>query len=95
MSETAAKVQRKLWERTIAQDHFKRLQESLAAWKQNIKNSVKDVTLGALSVVKESITGDLESKAKVFCWFTGKCDFTFWKEWPLIFTGNAQTIELN
>ena len=26
----------KVW-RAIAKDHFKRLQESLAAWKQNIK----------------------------------------------------------
>jgi len=42
MSEKAANVQRKTlkqlqkaW-RTVAQDHFKRLQESLAAWKKNI-----------------------------------------------------------
>ena len=40
----AANVQRKTLEdlqkawRTIAQDHFKRLQKSLAAWRQNIKN---------------------------------------------------------
>ena len=42
MSEKAADVQRKTMKdlqkswRTIAQDHFKRLQQSLAAWKQNI-----------------------------------------------------------
>jgi len=42
LSEKAANVQRKtlkdlqkVW-RTIAQDHFERLQESLALWKQNI-----------------------------------------------------------
>jgi len=42
VSKKAANVQRKTlkdlekaW-RTITQDHFKRLQESLAAWKQNI-----------------------------------------------------------
>ena len=41
MSEKAANVQRKTlkdlqkaW-RTVAQDRFKRLQESLAAWKEN------------------------------------------------------------
>ena len=42
MSEKAENVQRKTlkdiqkaW-RTIAQDHFKRLQQSLAAWKENV-----------------------------------------------------------
>ena len=44
MSEKAANVQRetlkdlqKAW-RTIAQDHFKRLQESLSAWKETERN---------------------------------------------------------
>jgi len=43
MSSKAANVQiktlkdlQKAW-RTIAQDHFKRLEESLRAWKENIK----------------------------------------------------------
>jgi len=43
MSEKATNVQRKTlkdlqktW-RTIAQDRFKRLQESLTAWKENLK----------------------------------------------------------
>ena len=43
MSEKAANVQiktlkdpQKAW-KTIAQDHFKRLQQSLGAWKENMK----------------------------------------------------------
>ena len=36
MSEKAANVQGKAF-KTIAPDHFKRFQENLAAWKQNIK----------------------------------------------------------
>ena len=44
MSEKAENVLQKAW-RTIAQDHFKRLQESLDPWKQNMKKLGMHFTL--------------------------------------------------